>query len=142
MRSNSRGLALARAGHVERGGPRLGQPAADLGRRWFVEIDNQMRLPMPLGEPQGELGPSAWTTAAEDQRGVAVEGVPLGPHRVLGRVGLRKQIDRGDRSVFRPTALGAPAAVRNVVTNRPVEDSSIRSRLATGNDAGDKLFEK
>src|SRR5450759_360011 len=60
---------------------------------------------------------------------------------VIRRRRFAQHVLRGKDTILCLPAARAPAAVRNVITNRPVEGSSIRPRLATGDDATNKLFE-
>ncbi len=134
-RCNAGGLALAGTGDVKNFYTIGVEPPGNLFRlRRIVQINCHARFAVASGKLKRQFGAAAYPVAVEYQRGVGIEYVSLGPHRVLWRVGLVQFVSVGNTTVFGQPAARTPPAVRNARCNRSVQRTTIHAVLSAGND--------
>ncbi len=122
--------------HVEHSNAMCRNPLSDLVRRGILlQVDDQARTGITLGQAESQLGATGERTPAENQRRVGVEHVAAGATEVLRGSRFAQLISQGDRPVLGQPPARAPAAMRDAGRQGRVQRAAVDTRLSTRHDA-------
>lgn len=99
-----------------------------------VQIDVHVRFAHELGCLKGKLRPTFSRTMGEDDRGIALVDIQLGPRLIIGLLGLHKLKPMGYFSVFGPSAPRTISPMRKVHLQSPLKTSTIGASLTSTDD--------